>query len=262
MMIYSEPTKQTFDKTLLQKRFSSAAKTYNSHAIVQQEMARKLVALAKCKIPTTLDNTLEIGCGTGLLTCEIVKHYSIYNYMANDLVQEVEPAIKEIISAKKNTTYQFLHGDAQQLSITNKQDVIWSGATIQWIRDLDQFFEQTSSLLKPGGYFALSSFSTNNFIEIKTLTGKGIEYLSLKDVVVKASKHFKIINQQSWYNKLWFNTPLEVLKHMRHTGVNGISSTKWTKKDLENFSMGYQQYLEEKGFPLTYHPFILILKKI
>ena len=260
-MIYTETAKQTFDKNLLQRRFSAASKTYDNHAIVQQQMARKLVSLALPEISTPCENILEIGCGTGLLTREIVKHISFSNYIANDLVNEVEPVIHSIISKQQQTSFEFIQGDAQQLSITNKQDMIWSGATIQWIRNLDQFFEHTSSLLKSDGYFALSSFGTNNFIEIKALTGKGIEYLSKQDVIMKASKHYKIINKHCWYNKLWFNTPLEVLKHMRNTGVNGISSTTWTKKDLENFSSGYQQYRNAKGFPLTYHPFILILQK-
>ncbi len=260
-MIYTELAKQTFDKNLLQRRFRSASKTYNNHAIVQQQMAQKLVSLALPEISTICQNILEIGCGTGLLTREIVKHFSFLNYNANDLVNEVEPIINNIISKQQQASFEFIQGDAQQLSIKNKQDVIWSGATIQWIRDLDHFFEHTSSLLKSDGYFALSSFGTDNFNEIKTITGKGIDYQSIQDVIIKASKYFKIINQKSWYNKLWFNTPLEVLKHMRHTGVNGVSSTKWTKKDLETFSTGYQQYQNEEGFPLTYHPFILILKK-
>ncbi len=259
-MIY--PEQPLIDTNLLQQRFYTASKTYNQHAIVQQQMATKLVSVALEELPFLQGNILELGCGTGLLTCEILKKFNVENYIANDLVNEVEPIIKKIISQLSTATYQFYKGDATKLKILQKQDTIWSGACIQWIQDLDSFFYHISSILKQNGYFALSSFDINNFLEIKSLTGMGIDYLPFEDVILKASKHFKIINSQSWFSKLWFDSPIDILKHMRYTGVNGISSVKWGKKDLENFTIGYNKYKEGKRFSLTYNPFILILKKL
>ncbi len=253
--------KQTIDKTLLQKRFCQATSTYDQHALVQQNMAKKLVSMALNILPKQQETALELGCGTGLLTKEIHKHFSYKKYTANDLVCKVENKIKNIIASKQNCQFQFIQGDAEHITIEDKQDVIWSGATIQWIQDLEAFFFKISQTLKPGGYFILSSFDTDNFKEIKTLTGKGIEYLSMQEVILKASRFFTIKDQLSWYEKLYFNSPLNVLKHMRLTGVNAISSTRWNKSDLENFTNGYQIYKTNKGFPLTYNPFILILQK-
>ncbi len=253
--------KQTIDKALLQKRFCQASSTYDQHALVQQNMAKKLVSMAKQILPGRQECALELGCGTGLLTKEIQSHFSYDNYTTNDLVCKVESNIKNIVAHKQNCQFRFIQGDAEQISINQEQDVIWSGATIQWIQDLDMFFSRISRSLKNGGYFVLSSFDTDNFKEIKTLTGKGIDYLSKEDVILKASNFFKITDQQSWFEKLYFNNPVEVLKHMRLTGVNALTSARWNKSDLENFTNGYQFYKTTKGFPLTYNPFILILQK-
>ncbi len=253
--------KQTIDKTLLQKRFCQASSTYDQHALVQQNMAKKLVSMAKQILPDRQDCALELGCGTGLLTKEIQSYFKYDRYTANDLVCKVENNIKNILATKQDCKFHFIQGDAECINIDNKQDVIWSGATIQWIQDLDQFFYKISQALKPEGYFILSSFDTDNFREIKTLTGKGIDYLSKEDVILKASRFFKITDQHTWFEKLYFNNPVDVLKHMRFTGVNALTSARWNKSDLENFINGYQIYKTDKGFPLTYNPFILILQK-
>jgi malonyl-CoA O-methyltransferase len=52
---------------------------------------------------------------------------------------------------------------------------------------------------------------------------------------------------------LEFNSPKEVLKHIKNTGVNALSQTIWTKSDLINFEKNYPQTNQEK-FSLTYNP--------
>ena len=253
--------KQSVNKELLYKRFSSAAKTYDTHAIVQKHMAEVLVNMAQKHIPENQTNMMELGCGTGLLTNQITRKYTAEHYWANDLVGEMEPNIKQIVESNSNAGLAFLQGDAQTVSPPATQDVFWSGATIQWIEDLDSFFARISTLLNAQGYFALSSFDVDNFMEIKTITGKGIDYKSIKDVLVSASTHFKILDYKSWHQKMWFNHPTDVLKHMRYTGVNAVSSTKWGKKDLLDFCNDYKMFCSNNKYPLTYNPFVLILQK-
>jgi malonyl-CoA O-methyltransferase len=258
----TELLKQPINKELLQKRFRCATKTYDKHAIVQKHMAKTLVDMSKNHIPHSHNNIMEIGCGTGLLTDQIIRRYTTRNYVANDLVGEVEYNIKHIIETHTSARFSFLQGDAEQVVPDIKQDVIWSGATIQWIEDLDSFFSKVSRYLNDDGYFALSSFNVDNYREVKMITGKGINYKSMQDVVICANKYFKVLDSQSWYQKLWFKTPADVIKHMRYTGVNGVSATKWNKKDLEQFVTNYEMFSKENSYPLTYHPFLLILQKL
>lgn len=260
-MIQIEAVKHTIDKELLQKRFRSACKTYNNHAVVQKEMAFELVNIAQKYIQPEQNRMLELGCGTGLLTKEIVRHFSSNEYIANDLVLEVERNIRTIIYRSNVGEFDFIQGDAEKLCLNQKHDVIWSGATLQWIEDLDTFFFRMSQLLTDGGFFALSSFEVDNFNEVKTTTGKGIDYKTLQDVVMRASNHFKVLESNLWHQKIWFTHPKEVLKHIRYTGVNALCAAKWGKTDLERFIIDYQLFKQEKGYPLTYHPFVLVLQK-
>ena len=57
-----------------------------------------------------------------------------------------------------------------------------------------------------------------------------------------------------------FKTPIEVLKHIQSTGVNAISSETWTKKDLENFENGYNNFCANRP-TLTYNPIYVKIQK-
>ena len=50
-----------------------------------------------------------------------------------------------------------------------------------------------------------------------------------------------------------FETPIDVLKHLQLTGVNGIESRTWTKKDLISFENAYKNLCNKRAM-LTYNP--------
>ncbi|WP_066629812.1 malonyl-ACP O-methyltransferase BioC [Labilibacter marinus] len=253
--------RQEVDKELLRKRFRCAVKTYNKHAVVQQSMAHELVAMASQCIPKYHTNMAEFGCGTGLLTHEVMQKFVCDQYLANDLVPDVAEDINFIVKTESTADLKFVQGDVENVDLGQQQNVIWSGATIQWIQDLDRFFSRLYDALSEHGYVALSSFDIDNFMEVKTITGKGIDYKTMEEVMHYAQHYFKVLNYKSWHQQLWFDTPREVLKHMRFTGVNSVAKAQWGKADLAHFNNEYEMFRGEQGYPLTYHPFIIILQK-
>jgi len=250
-----------FDKALIQQRFLSAASTYDAHAKVQKVMAHEMVQLAGRHLNPKQANMFEIGCGTGVLTQQILKKFYPQRYICNDLVEEIEPQIAAVVAQNKVSEFTFTGGDAEQINFSPGQNVIWSGATLQWIKNLPAFFDKCAANLGERGYLCVSSFGPENYREIKACTGTGIAYKTKEEVILAASSCFELVEQKEWHQSLWFETPVEVLKHMRQTGVNGVSPCKWTKGDLMNFKQRYKQFAQLQGYPLTYHPFILILKK-
>ncbi len=259
-MLTNQKEPQLIDKNLLYKRFKSVAKTYNTNAVVQKIMAQRLVEAASYFIKDSYTNMLELGCGTGILTAEILQRFKVENYTANDLVGEFEPLILDIQNTYSKSNFSFLPGDAETINIALKQDVIWSGATIQWITELESFFCHIRSCLKTDGYFVFSTFERFNYLQIKELTGRGIEYIPLDDLLKIAEKNFKVLNSQVWEEKLWFNSPKDILKHMQYTGVNAIKCEKWNKSKYIDFIIGYQKYKEKSGYPLTYNPVLVVLQ--
>ena len=58
---------------------------------------------------------------------------------------------------------------------------------------------------------------------------------------------------------LEFETPKDVLKHIKNTGVNALSDTRWTKSDLINFEEKYPINANGK-YSLTYQPIYIKLE--
>ncbi|WP_439182602.1 malonyl-ACP O-methyltransferase BioC [Carboxylicivirga taeanensis] len=252
--------KPQIDKVLLKKRFESAASTYCAHAKVQQHMAVRLVEMAQMYLPIKQERLMEFGCGTGLLTQQIIKYFSVGDYVINDLVDRVSGLVHTILK-NRVAKQQFIAGDVECLDLPDALDSIWSGATIQWINQLQPFFYKLSQHLKPGAYLLVSSFGPNNYKEIKATTGNGIAYKTKEQLISAASSGFELMAFEEWHEQLWFSTPLEVLKHMRSTGVNGVSACSWTKGRMSTFCNSYSQLAQSDGYPLTYHPYLMVFKK-
>ncbi|MCT4587197.1 MAG: malonyl-ACP O-methyltransferase BioC [Carboxylicivirga sp.] len=252
--------KQEVNKCLLKKRFRSAQSTYNAHAKVQQDMAVRLANLAQAHVPASQKKLLEFGCGTGLLTNEIMKCFEVDTYTYNDLVDDADQSILPLIDAQVQQT-RFIAGDVEQIEFPAGQDSIWSGATIQWIDHLGNFFQKLHSALNEGGYLVLSSFGPDNYQEIKCLTGNGITYKTKEQIRELAAPYFELVAFEEWQHNMWFKSPMEVLKHMRYTGVNSVSHCRWSKGQMQAFMADYDQFLQLEGYPLTYHPYLMIFKK-
>ena len=56
-----------------------------------------------------------------------------------------------------------------------------------------------------------------------------------------------------------FTNPLEILAHMKNTGVNSLTMTHWTFKEVKEFCDKYKSAYPD--LTLTYTPIIFICKK-
>ena len=233
------------DKALVKKRFSRNLKTYKDNSVVQNKMADKLVEMIRFQ-PKKI---LELGCGSGLLTEKLIKKFNTTTYDAIDIVEDCEKYIKEISS-----NINFYHSDIETYEFQEKYDLIISNAVFQWIDNLPKFIEKLKNCLTPKGVLLFSTFGTDNLLEISKLTGAGLKYKTVQELnsLLKPQEIFEDRIE------LEFDTPKDVLKHLKYTGVNAISNNHWTKSDLKEFENGYKT-LCPKGIKLTYNPIYVMI---
>ena len=153
---------------LIKNQFEKSLNTYNQNASVQKLMAEKLVT-ETAKIKCDFDNILELGSGAGLLTKELLNTLKFKQYFANDLVEKSQNYIKNIIPDAV-----FYCGNAQKIKPTQKMDLIISNAMFQWFKNIDT--DNYKNILNKDGILAFSSFSPENFKEIRELTGLSLNY--------------------------------------------------------------------------------------
>lgn len=234
----------------IKNQFEKSMPSYNQNAIVQEIMAEKLITNIPQK---NYKNILELGCGTGVLTDKIKKNISFSKYTANDLTNKSKKYLDKILSE-----YNFILGNAAKIKSSQKFDLIISNAMFQWFKNLENVTENYSKILEKNGILAFSTFTTGNFEEIKNITGLSLEYLSSEEIKNILLKNYEIIYKEDFTRTLEFSNPLELLAHMKYTGVNSISQTKWTFKDVKNFCDEYKT--KYSTIKLTYSPAIFICK--
>ena len=236
------------NKELIKSRFKKHLASYEKNAVVQKIMAEKLVNLCSGKYYKRI---LELGCGTGTLTKLANSLLEFDSYVAIDIVDECESFLKAI-----NPKISFKSCDIESFEL-NEYDLIISNAALQWVDNFDNTVNKIISAINSPGEFIFSTVGKENLREIYNIVGIGLNYCSeteLKEKFPAISECLQEIYVMS------FDSPKEVLEHLRYTGVNAIENRPWTKADLTAFENAYNALCIAKP-TLTYNPvYIKIVK--
>lgn len=242
------------DKQRIAQRFTRAIGDYDHQAVVQRHMAARLASLLPADF--TAESILEIGCGTGLLTGLLARRMPHAALTLNDLCEAMrQPA--ERAAGRQST---FLAGDAELLVPAERYDLIASAATLQWISNLPRFIVHMEAALKAGGMLLFSTFGTDNLMEMRQTTGKGLAYFSCETLRQMFRQHFADVSVIEEKQTLTFDSPMEVLRHLQQTGANGLTASSFSlRKFIEEYLRRYAA--ADRKVTLTYHPIYITAHK-
>lgn len=246
------------NKDLVKFRFQKSIDTYDNSAVIQKEMAHSLIEKILDNCGNSFDKVFEFGVGTGFLSKNMLNRISFKEYCANDIIEESEFCIKNIINDVK-----FFAGDIEKIELDEKFNLVVSNAVMQWIVDTDELLLKIRNNLVQDGWFAFTTFGEQNYKEIKETTGVALNYLKSETLKEKCSHNFEIVYFEENLQTLYFNTPLDVLKHIKYSGTNGIKTLNWTVSKLKSFEEYYKKcFSAGERVSLTYNPVFVILKAV
>ncbi len=153
------------DETGIKRRFGKSAKTYDNYADIQTRVALTLNSQITSKAPKKI---LEIGCGTGLLSSEIVKKYPEADFTFTDISNNMlETAEQKLLSQfpEKKAQFSFKLLNPEKNIGQEKYDLIISSMAIHWFEDVLNTLNSIQSALTPTGTFFFSTIGSNCFIE-------------------------------------------------------------------------------------------------
>lgn len=253
------------DKEFVRERFSKAAGTYDDNAVVQRMMAGRLYELLAGEGGTRFGRVLEIGCGTGCLSRVFLEHCRPERMWLNDLCPEMESFVSDLLSDRTC----FFAGDAEKSDLPDGLDLIMSSSVMQWFVDLPGFFRKCASSLGNmggGGMLAFSTFGKRNLEEIQALEGTSLEYLTAGELTEMLEPMFDVLVTEENTVRLEFASPMDVLRHLKDTGVTGLKKEPWTRGRLESFCRRYAEEFPAASHSgdavrLTYHPMFFVCRK-
>ena len=249
------------NKQLIRRRFGRNFAQYHRTAQVQKVLCSRLAELIDQHITEPPARAMEIGTGTGFLTSLLLGRYPNSAWFLNDIADESQTFLAPYTTGCRTS---FIPGDAELIALPDKLDLVASASTVQWFDDLAAFTRRVHESLLPGGILAFTTFGPDNFNEIKTLTGEGLDYLTLEEFRIMLSQQgYEIVESSQYTVRLAFDTPGDVLRHIKATGVNSLRPVRW---GIERFTRFEQEYRDlfattEGRVQLSYHPILIIARK-
>lgn len=235
------------DKDMVRKRFADGAATYESAALVQEELARKLFEVLDF---SAVRDVLEVGCGTGLLSRRLAtKPIKLTLWDICDVtpfpgaivrLTDAEVAIKEV--------------EAESLHL------IVSASAIQWFNSPAGFLVYAARALRPGGILAIGTYARGNLSEITSLMPSALPLMTLNEWEAIVPDDLEVRYKEQWSRALRYDSPIEAFRHLKLTGVNSLGRTANGAPSLRSIMSAYEPAADSK-WTLTYTPLILILRK-
>lgn len=242
-------------------RFTRALDTYDRHADAQQQICRRLCTLLTRHTNRHFRRALEIGCGTGCLTRLLKENCVIDEWLLNDLCEGCQAKIATLFTEQMPP---FIVGDAEKIKFPRLFDLIVSASAFQWMENPGIFLGKLARMLRPRGTLLFNTFAPGNLEEIQQLTGCGLTYPPLWKLNKWLNDDYRILFMQEEEIILTFDTPLDVLRHLKHTGVTATSNGAWTRGRQQEFCREYIRLFstDTNKVRLTYRPlYVLAVKK-
>lgn len=139
------------------------ADAYDRSAGIQAVVAEALAAAIAEESLSPSPRTLEIGCGTGLLTTALRTNVAV----GPMLVTDIAPAMLARCRARlgQGPDLSFAAMDGERPAVASGFDLIASSLAAQWFEDLEGTLGRLAALLRPGGLLAVTTLAAGTFRE-------------------------------------------------------------------------------------------------
>ncbi len=153
----------------VRRAFSTAARSYDAHAVLQREIADRLLAhLSFTRIAP--ERILDIGCGTGYFTRLLRGKYKHSTIVAADLSEAMMQATRRSHARRMPWRGRHLHAVADAVALPFKAgsfDLVSSNLTMQWVANPQQMLKEMRRVLAPGGLMLFSTFGRRTLTELR-----------------------------------------------------------------------------------------------
>ncbi|MFT8326196.1 methyltransferase [Gluconobacter oxydans] len=161
-MTRAETSENTLRRNSIAARFD-AAEDYDAAAHIQRRCATALTDRIRSTAPAPT-SILEFGCGTGLLTAQLVDHFPQASLLATDLAPGMIARARQRLS---DETIRFHVMDAEHPDVSELFDLIASSLCLQWFSNRSDGLRRLCDLLAPQGRLMVTTLLQGSLDEWK-----------------------------------------------------------------------------------------------
>lgn len=226
--------------------FTKAADTYEDNATVQKMICEILAGIIRERVAKLSGDVLEIGCGSGMFTRELMRIAE----------SDISLTLMDVVLMPPTLPGRHIVCDAE-LGIrklpAGSLDAIVSASTVQWFNSPRRFMKESLRVLRPGGVLAVAIYGASTFKELPDFTSPSRLY-DIEELKSMVPAGFEISFIDDMCTQIYFDTPMDLLRHFRLTGVspsgNSVASTASARAIIAS---GITR--------LTYNPIFLLLTR-
>lgn len=169
------------DLAAVRSAFNRAATTYDAHAVLQREVGARLASRLDY-MTLAPRRLLDLGCGTGLGTHQLLSRYPAADGVALDLAPAMLASTRarfpapgllgrlraRLATAPPSAAPHLVCADMARLPFApNTFDLVWSNLTLQWALDPEACFRGLYRVLRPGGLLMFSTLGPDTLKELR-----------------------------------------------------------------------------------------------
>lgn len=254
------------DKRRVAQAFSRAARSYDSVAQLQRDIADRLMQW----LPEQIDGRLlDLGCGTAYAAPFLRERYPGSPLLHVDLAHGMLTFARE---QRPVSGAHYLCGDAEQLPLADASvDLIWSSLAIQWCEHPDRLLAELARVLKPGGRCLLATLGPGTLNELKCAWAAVDDdvHVNRFTPLEQLQAHNRGLLQARYeteHKVLRYNRLQELMHELKALGAHNVNSRRdqglSSRQRLIRLLDAYEQQRQQDGaLPATYEVYYLELLK-
>lgn len=253
------------DKQAMRAAFDKAAASYDAAAVLQLEVARRLVERTEL-VKMTPVRILDLGSGTGFISQLLAERYAKAKITAVDLALNMlkQARSKTTFKQRWNKKFNYVNAEVENLPFAdNSVDLIISGLTLQWCQDLETVFKEFRRVLAPGGLLLFSSFGPDTLKELRASWAEVDELPHVNtfmdmhevgDIMLRSGFADPVMDMEMLtvtYNDV--KTVMQDLKQIgAHNVMQGRSHNMTGKSKLQKMMQAYEQFRTDGVLPVSH----------
>jgi malonyl-CoA O-methyltransferase len=261
------------DRHAVRDSFARAAATYDDAAVLQREVADRLLERLDYIKMRPL-RILDLGCGTGYLTRLLSQRYPSAQIIGLDL------ALPMLRAAQRHTRVRlpfglgrrlsrcrYANADAEALPLSDTSfDLVVSNLTLQWC-DPDRVFRECRRVLRPAGLFLFTTFGPDTLKELRAawraVDGRVhvhdfIDMHDLGDALVRARFADPVMDVE--HLMLTYSRVAGLLRDLKAIGAHNAAAarrqTLTGKHEFAQFEQAYEGFRRPDGLLPASHEVI------